>query len=298
MAEFTYYLLDVFSSQRFGGNPLAVFPDAAEIPSDLLGRIAREMALSETAFVLPPRNRQNDRRVRIFTPAIEVPMAGHPTVGAAYLLHRLGRFAERGDRYTMYFEEGVGVIPVGIEPDEAGDPLVWMEQPLPRFGPAWKDRTQIAAVLSIEESDLLDLPLDVVTTGVPFLIVPLRTLEAARRASLRLDLWHQQLRESAAQHILIFSPETEAAESTVHTRVFVPGMGILEDPATGAASGPLGCYLVQHGLAEPGLIVSEQGLELQRGSRVLIEIAQAGSAFSLVRVGGQCADVGTGTLTL
>ena len=135
MPTYAYHLLDVFTDQPFGGNQLAVFPDAAGMPAEIMQRIARELNLAETTFVLPPCSAESDFHVRIFTPAVEMPMAGHPTVGTADVLYRLGRFS--GDR--VRFEEGVGVIPVEIT-GEPTRPLIWMDQPEPVLGPRFEDR--------------------------------------------------------------------------------------------------------------------------------------------------------------
>ena len=146
MPTHAYHLLDVFTDQPFGGNPLAVFPDAAGLQGKVMQRIARELNLAETAFVLPTDNPACDFRVRIFTPAVELPMAGHPTVGTADVLYRLGRFSGSHVR----FEEGVGVIPVEIT-GETTRPLIWMDQPEPVFGPGFTDRALLAELLGLDE---------------------------------------------------------------------------------------------------------------------------------------------------
>ncbi len=289
MPRYDYHLLDVFTDRAFGGNPLAVFPDAEGIDEALMQQLANELNLSETTFVLPPPDDTADFHVRIFTPAMELPMAGHPTVGTANALVRLGRIAAPGN---VRFLEGVGVIPVSL----SAEGTATMAQPMPTFGAVLEDRARVASLLSLNEDDLLDgYPVQIVSTGVPYIYIPLAGLEAAGRAKLRADVWAEHF---AGQHIFTLTPETESADATVHTRMFAPAMGIAEDPATGAASGPLGAYLVQYGLADEGLIVNEQGIEMGRPSRIDITIERDGEAYTRVAVGGRSVYVGGGWFEL
>lgn len=299
MPDLTYHLLDVFTDQPFGGNQLAVFPEAVGLPTDLMGRIAREMALSETVFVVPPTS-GGDVRLRIFTPEVEMPMAGHPTVGTGYLLHRLGTFGERSDVYRVIFEEGVGPLEITIDAADPDSPVVWMAQPAPSFVAEFPDREVIAAMLSLSVDDLRDLPLQVVSTGVPFLMVPVNTLGAMGRINLRLDLWQRHLKDFAASQMMIFTTETEVPGCTVHARMFGPAFGIAEDAATGSASGPMGAYLVRHRLAGPtDRIISEQGIEMGRPSRIEIAVAVAeDGTMTAAHVGGKSVYMGRGTLRI
>ena len=297
MPTYAYHLLDVFTDQPFGGNPLAVFPDAAGMSGDVMQRIARELNLAETAFVLPTDNPECDFRVRIFSPAVEMPMAGHPTVGTADVLYRLGRFS--GER--VRFQENVGVIPVEIT-GETTRPLIWMDQPEPVFGPRFTDRALLAELLGLDVADLdPDHPAEAGLAGVPFLLTPITTRAALDRIRLRLDLWEKHLAGFAAPHIFAFTPDP-AQPNTVHSRMFGPALGIPEDPATGAASGPLGCYLVRYGLAtvEDGVaaIVSLQGEAMGRPSRVHIQVTPDSDGFRRVRVGGTCQPMGEGSFRL
>ena len=295
-----YHLVDVFTTQAFGGNQLAVFPDARGIPPELMQKIARELNLSETSFVLPPGDSSSDFRLRIFTPAAELPMAGHPTVGTAFLISRLGLIDTSEGERTVRFEEGVGVIRVSVE-FAGGEPSkVTMEQPPPKFSGPPADGETIASLLSIDQAGLdPGLPVEVVSCGVPFLYVPIKDLATIRSIKLRLDIWEEVLKDSEAPQVFAFSKEVERQGSTVHSRMFAPAMGIAEDPATGAASGPLGCYLVKHGVAEAGeMIVSEQGMEMGRPSFIRIQVYRDTEEFSAVRVGGECVYMGEGLLRL
>lgn len=298
MRKLRYHLVDVFTNERFGGNPLAVFTNGRGVEPALMQTIARELNLSETVFVLPPEDPANHWRLRIFTPATELPMAGHPTVGTAYVLAREHLVDVTGDETTIRLEELVGVIPVTFTFDDHGALSISMTQPNPTFGPMMDDRAGIAALLSLSPDDLLPLPIQVVSTGVPFVFVPVRDLDAMRRIKVRLDLWEQSLMDTPHPHLLTFTPEVETAGSHVHVRMFAPAMGIPEDPATGGAAGPLGCYLVQHGLVKdsPAAIIAEQGFEMGRRSFLHIGIEQ--QEITRVTVGGQSVPVGEGVIEI
>jgi trans-2,3-dihydro-3-hydroxyanthranilate isomerase len=296
MRRLHYQRVDVFTDRAFGGNPLAVLTNGRGLSTETMQAIAKEFNLSETTFVVPPDDAAHDWRVRIFTPGSELPMAGHPTVGTAFVLAREHLIRRDERETTIVLEEGVGPVPVRIE-FEADEPsFAEMRQPLPTFGPRPDDRGSVAAMLSLEETDLeSDLPVEVVSCGVPFLFVPLRTLDAARRARPRTDL----MERAAVEHgippeVFVFTREVEHEGSTVHSRMFAPGLGITEDPATGGASGPLGCYLVTHGLFPSGDIVSEQGIEMGRPSFIHIRIEREGEQITAVRVGGRCHFAGEG----
>lgn len=313
MPGFSYHVVDVFTDRPFGGNPLAVFPDAGGIPASLYQSIARELNLSETTFVLPATDPDCHCKLRIFTPARELPTAGHPTIGTAFVLTREGIFDPSANHGVMRMEQEVGTVPVTIEttdgvPGASGVPeRITMEQAVPSFGPEDPRRAEIAAMLSLDEADLLDgVPIEVGSAGVPFLYVPLRSLDAARRAVLRMDLWSSLLAEREASSPFLLTTETESPKATVHTRMFAPGFGITEDPATGIASGPLGGYLARHGmlngqaLNDNGevVIVSEQGLEMGRPSIIEIRIALDGETITGVKVGGRAVYMASGTMWL
>ncbi|MBZ0288572.1 MAG: PhzF family phenazine biosynthesis protein [Anaerolineae bacterium] len=301
MRKLRYQLVDVFTSERFGGNPLAVFTNGRGVEAEVMQRIAKELSLSETVFVLPPDDPANDYRLRIFTPGIELPMAGHPTVGTAYVLAREHLVAIDAERTSIRLEEQVGVIPVDFAFQDDGRLLVTMGQPPPTFGPEFTDRMTIAAMLSLDESALDDYPIQVVSCGVPFLFVPIKTLDSMRAIKLRLDIWERAVKGHAEQHVFVFSREVENAGSTVHSRMFAPAMDIAEDPATGAASGPLGCYLVRHKIItdSPAIILSEQGIEMGRPSFIHIQIDhEDGDNISRVSVGGQSVYIGEGMIEI
>jgi trans-2,3-dihydro-3-hydroxyanthranilate isomerase len=304
MRKLRYHLVDVFTDRAFGGNQLAVFTDGRGLSSELMQAIARELNLSETTFVLPPADPLNDYRVRIFTPAVELPMAGHPTIGTSFILARERLAASAVRMNTITLEEGVGPIPVNIEWSDDAPAFLEMRQLLPTFGPTFTDAALIAEMLSLEPDAITEtgLPMEVVSCGLAFLFVPLRDLEAIRGIRFRLDVWERALRDFASSQVFVFTRETEVAGSTVHSRMFAPAMGVSEDPATGGASGPLGCYLVHHKVAPADGVsecVSEQGIEMGRPSfiKIRIELDEKGE-ISAVRVGGQCHFMGEGQLVI
>jgi trans-2,3-dihydro-3-hydroxyanthranilate isomerase len=307
MRKLRYHLVDVFTDRQFGGNPLAVFTDGRGLSTGTMQLIAKEMNLSETTFVLPAEDEANNFRVRIFTPMQELPMAGHPTVGTTHVLAR-ERMIETSGREnvagttTIRLEEGVGTIPVEIVWKDGAADFIEMSQPLPTFGARFEDAGQIAETLSLDAA-MIDsrYPVEVVSCGVPFLYVPLASLDAARRARVRTDLMEKFLGNFAAKDIFVFTTETETEGSGVHSRMFAPLDGIPEDPATGAASGPLGCYLVHHNVVASRTeldITSEQGIEMGRPSFIRIRVQHDAGKITRVRVGGRCRYMGGGYLEL
>lgn len=290
MPRFEYRLVDVFTTERFGGNPLAVFADARGLDPALMQRIAFELNLSETTFVLPTERADCDVRVRIFTPRAEMPMAGHPTVGTAFVL-------DRGDR--IVFEEGVGPVPVERVRGADGTTLWRMSQPRPRFA-GGAAPAEVAAALGLREGDLDPaLPLESVATGVPFLCVALRSLEALARARARADLWEPIENRLGAMPYL-FVPTGPA---TARARMFAPTQGIAEDAATGSAAGPLGAYALAHGLAVPGSdgvarLTVTQGVEMGRPSTIHVEVEGRGRDVVAVRVAGASVAVASGVFEL
>lgn len=304
MKKFSYQLVDVFTQKAFGGNPLAVFPEAQSLTPSLMQMIAKELNLSETTFVLLPSNPHHDCCVRIFTPAVELPMAGHPTIGTAFVLALA--LAAKGKRpAVLTLEEGVGPIAVMIAWQEGVPTYVQMSQPLPVFGSCFSDADMMAKVLSVDPQAIRQtgLPMQVVSCGVPFLFVPMRSLQDIRSIQFRREVWKQSVREFESPHVFVFTQETETKEASVHCRMFAPALGISEDPATGGASGPLGCYLLKYGLISTDAqgearCLSEQGFEMGRPSFLHLSITQQNGTINNVGVGGQCYMMGEGSLFL
>lgn len=295
MMKLSYYLLDVFSSHQFGGNPLAVFPDADQVSTALMQKIASELNLSETTFIQQPTSAESDCTVRIFTPRSEVPMAGHPTIGTAWTILRHALLQPRRPD-TLVFDEGVGPIEVGFEMRDSLPHGVVMHQPLPEFGQVI-DRELSAQILSLSTDELLEnCPAQFVSCGLPILIVPLRSLDAVGRAVLRPDVMEQGLSDVECREVFVFSCETTRPSTNVHCRFFAPRFGVPEDPATGGAHGPLGSYLVKYGLSDGKRIQSEQGIEMGRPSEITVRIEHEAGNINKVQVAGDCAEVGAGQI--
>lgn len=304
MRKLHYHRVDVFTDRPFGGNPLAVFPNGRGIDSETMQSIAKEFNLSETTFVLPPEDAQSDWRVRIFTPNTELPMAGHPTIGTSYVLALEHLIERAGDTADITLEEGVGPVPVRIEFRDGEPAYIEMKQSLPTFGPRLSDVSTVAEMLSLEREDLAhaEHPVEVVSCGVSFLYAHVKTLDAMRRIRLRTDLYERVIPALPATGLLVFTLEaTRSPFAHVHARMFAPTEGIFEDPATGSANGPLGCYLSRYGLMPPDLasdFVSEQGVEMGRPSYMRVKIEREGDEFRSVRVGGACRYMGGGFIEL
>lgn len=300
--KLAYRIVDVFTDRIFGGNPLAVFLDGRGLSEVEMQALAKEMNLSESTIVFPPDDAANHFKVRIFTPARELPMAGHPTIGTAFVLAREGRLPESGDEVAIRLEEKIGVIPVRLHFQDGMPRMIWMTQPRPQFGPRVTKVNAVAEMLSIPPEEIDDaLPLEIVSCGVPFLIVPIRGLATMRRLKFRADIAQRELEPFGVNEVLAFAREVECAGSTVHSRMFAPELGVPEDPATGAATGPLGCYLVHHRVvaADPtATIVSEQGIEMGRPSFLHVRVTEHGNEITDVQVGGQAVFVGGGEISL
>ncbi len=299
--SYRYLHLDVFSDRLFGGNQLAVFLDARGLAESTMQSIAKEMSFSETTFVLPAERPDTDVRMRIFTPSTELPIAGHPTIGSTFALAGSGVIAPDRDQFVF----GLGVGPVPVELALLNDELsfAWMTQPLPAFSDPFGNRACAAAALGIAESAVADtgLPMQVVSCGVPFLLVPITTRAAVDSAILNATAYDHLMRALPvpASGVFFFSPERGNDKATAYSGMFAPPVGVLEDPATGVASGPLGCYLVRHNMvtaAAARSILSLQGVKMGRPSQVHISIAVEGGDIRSVRVGGEAVLAGEGTL--
>jgi trans-2,3-dihydro-3-hydroxyanthranilate isomerase len=316
MASYRYLHFDVFTDRLFGGNQLAVFPDARGLTDAEMQAIAKEMNFSESTFVLPPERTDTDVRLRIFTPAAELPMAGHPTIGSTFALARIGVIGPERDRFVF----GLGVGPTSVslawqgaaqdrsdsqsrhENGHAQLAFAWMTQLNPTFGEPIDDRAGVAAILGLSDAALKPgKPPRVVSCGVPCLLVPLATRADVDRAYFDRSAWERFWASRARQAICVFLFSVEPASdgATAYSRMFAPDLGVGEDPATGGASGPLGCYLVEHELVSPDraqTMLSVQGMKMGRPSHVHISIGLERGKIASVRVGGTSVFVGEGVL--
>lgn len=302
MPTYRYHTADIFTSVPFGGNQLAVLPDARGLTSEQMLAIAREFNYSESTFVLPPDDPSHTRKVRIFTPAGELPFAGHPTVGTAHVLAAIGEIPLTGDSTTIVLEEGVGPVPVRIRA-EGGKPVFCQLSvaKLPEVLPPIPTRESLAPMLSLDVDDLLDGAFhpQAVSCGVPFSFVPVRSRDAVRRAKLRLDRWEELLASHPSNMVMVFALDAEDPAHDVRARMFGPGAGVPEDPATGSACAALGGYLGMRDPRRDGTLrwIAEQGYEMGRPSQLEIETDKAAGAITAVRVGGRSVMMCEGTLT-
>jgi len=288
------HTVDVFAEKSLAGNQLAVVLDAGDIPSEAMQRIAKEMNISETTFVLPPSDPAYAARVRIFTPTSELPFAGHPTVGTAWVLATEGLVA--GGALEFILEEGTGAVPVrGVK--GPGGLTFWMTHPELTFGAVERRRVQAAGLIGLTEEDLVpEVPVQVASTGNPFLFFALRDARAVDEAEADLEQLSDVLEATQAFGAFIFAA---VGGNRLYSRMF--SLDIPEDPATGSGSGPLGAFAVKYGLvprAPQVAIVNEQGTKMGRQSFIHIELTYGASEDvpTHIEVGGSVRPVITGTL--
>ena len=300
MREFPYVQTSVFVDDRmsFGGNQLATYWDT-EVNSSLtqeeMQGMALEMNFSESTFLAKSTNRDCVSKVRIFTPAAEIPFAGHPTLGTAFVLKHKQILGP--EKETALLELGVGPIRV----DFLDDDNVRMIQPEPSFEAPIKDAQKVVETIGLTMSDVdQDNPVQVVSTGFPYLIVPISTISAVKRAAPIPSLFRTNLAGLSTPQVLIFSTETTHSDSHVHARMFAPEVGVVEDPATGSAAGPLGAYLEKHKILSNhrlgDVINIEQGYEIERPSKLVARVPD--ERISEVHVSGKVRLVAEGTFYL
>lgn len=306
MTALRFHTLDVFTEQRFGGNPLAVVFGADAQPDVTLQAIAREFNLSETVFVLSPTDRDATHRVRIFTPSHELPFAGHPTIGTAILLVQLGEGKPVEGATRVVLQEGVGLVPVVVRPG-AGRPFFAQltTARLPEVGPPPPPAADLAAVVSLAADDIVDDERDrpeAVSCGVPYLIVPVRTRAVLARASMAEGTWRRTLRDYWAPDVYLFCRDPELAGSAIRARMFAAENGIVEDPATGSAAVALAGYLTSReagtGTTGTRRWTVEQGFEMGRPSLLYLEADVVDGAVRAVRLGGAAVSVSEGIIQL
>lgn len=302
--SFKFYQADVFTGKPFGGNPVAVFPEAQGLTDNQLQQIAREMNLSESVFVFPPTDPAALVRLRIFTPTQELPFAGHPVLGTFYVLAKLG-FIKVLDGVTRVMQEcNIGLFPVEIHTQNGEVTRVVMTQPSPGFLSTVNDLVDLAGIakalgLSISQIISPNCPVMVVSTGFPILIVPVHTLLVVRSIIPDDPAIVAVCQQVGVNGIMVFTNNTVERSASVHARMFAPLIGIPEDPATGSASGALGSYLVHNKLVVVGPvteIIIEQGYEIERPSLIYVQIKSVDGAIAAVTVGGQVVLVVEGVL--
>jgi trans-2,3-dihydro-3-hydroxyanthranilate isomerase len=303
MPSFRFLTADVFTKQRFGGNQLAVFPDARGIDPAVMQQIAREFNFSETTFVLPPSDAKHTRRVRIFTPGSELPFAGHPTVGTAFVLATIGDIPLTGDETRIVFEEGVGSVPVTIRSVNGVPGFAQLTAArLPELGPPPPPAADLAGALSLAGNEVLNgsFAPESVSCGVEYLYVPVKDRAALGRARVRLDDFERVLGRYSTQKVFLFCDDPELSGSQFRARMFAPGIGVAEDPATGSAAAAFAGYLARRDARREGTLrwVIEQGFEMGRPSILEAEADVRGGTITAVRVGGHSVLVTRGDFTL
>jgi len=302
MPTFQYLTADVFTNKRFGGNQLAVFPNAKHIDPALYQAIAREFNFSETTFVLPPKDPKHTRQVKIWTPGGELQFAGHPTVGTAFVLATIGDVKLTGAETKIVLEEGVGPVPVTIRA-ENGKPdfaqLSVAKLPEYRPGPPTAD---LARALGLDAADVLtgEFVPEAASCGTWFLMVPLRNRAALARARVRLDEFERVLKDYVTEKVFLFCNEPELPGSHFRARMYAPLIGVPEDPATGSAATGFGGYLAKRDRRADGTLAwrVEQGFEMGRPSILDIEVDKKAGAVTAVRVGGNSVLVTRGEMTI
>ena len=312
MPDYNFLQLDVFTDRAFCGNPLAVFMNADEIPDDQMGKIAREMNLSETVFVLKSESEKALRRLRIFTPMREIPFAGHPIVGtwAALASNGIAPVPDGGNGWQRIFHEvGIGVLPVDIEFKDGQPVQVVMTQGkfqvISEIDDA-HEQSEVARALGLAREDLDEsLPIQVITTGLPCLAVPIRSLADLRDIRVDAGLLADIYTRHGGVGCHAFARETiEVGAARAHARFFAPADNIPEDPATGSACGALGAYLIHHGALslepEDGRykFVIEQGDFINRPSRINLDVKGQAGNVEEVRVGGSAVLVARGEVLI
>jgi trans-2,3-dihydro-3-hydroxyanthranilate isomerase len=290
--SYPYTVVNVFTTEPLSGNSLAVFPDASEFDEATMQRIARELSLTETAFALPATREDCAARLRIFTPVRETPFAGHPTVGAAFVLSQKGIVARGGAEFLL--EEQIGPVPVRIERGER--PLIWLRTPPIREG-RYLDRAVCAGALGLEPDDLLAVRPQLLSAGNPTVVVAAKDAAAVDRAWLDLASM-RDLRGSESEPfcVFVFAPTVHGA----YSRMFAPEYGIPEDPATGSSTGPLALFMMRNDLAAKSAgtrFVSEQGSKMGRRSLLHVEIQGENGADGIF-VGGHVTPIIEAVMTL
>lgn len=301
---YSFHTLDVFTDKRFGGNPLAVFPDAQGLSSEQMQRIAAEINYSETVFVLPPATETGDFQLRIFTPTQELDFAGHPTVGTAFLLATLYSPAQPQTEVMWQLEEPVGLVPVTLYYD--GDTLIKTAltvAQLPQPGNDIPTPTELATLLGLRPDQICqteNAPA-AYSCGLPFLFVPLVDREALAAIQFNLTQWQTLLADRWAHCVYCLAPADRhrslKENATLYGRMFAPGLGIAEDPATGSAVAALGGYLGDR-LTTTGEFTWQiaQGIEMGRPSQLELTLVKTAAGITSVKVAGRSVLVSSGTM--
>ncbi len=293
--ELKYEHVDVFTEKPLSGNQLAVFPEPGQVTQAQMHAIAREINFSETTFVFSPKASASAARVRIFTPAEEIPFAGHPTIGTAYVLAARTKGSKKPPE-KLILELGVGAIEVDIEYRGKKIQQLTMHQPLPQFGSALQNREQAARALGMGPDEILGG--GVISNGLDFLIIEATGLPAVQNARCNIEDAVKVIKRHAVHAIYLFARLTGRG-ANVHARLFAPTLAVIEDPATGSAAGALGGYLARILKFPMKLnLLIEQGIEIKRPSLMSVHVNSERGTIEEVTVSGKVVPVGQGSITL
>lgn len=305
MREYEFYQLDVFTSEPYRGNPVAIIPDADALTLVEMRQISKEMSLPETSYLVVPESHSSLFRMRSFTPEVELPCTGHPAIGVLWLMTQLGRVDLVEPVTTVTFEQSIGPLTADIHVKDGQVDYIMMELSAPDFICDLDDMHNLARGLGLNQGEITGtgLPVQVVSAGIPQLIVPVRSLSAVRHldpSELNLTALNKALKHLGINFVLVFTTETEGEDTDVHVRGFGHMLGIPEDPATGTANGALGAYLVKNGVlptSEPTVrFTSEQGIEMGRPGTIMVEIDHTDGEPTAARVGGRAVQVLKGVI--
>jgi len=281
--------VDVFTDIPYAGNQLAVFSDADNLTTEQMQKLANEINYSETTFILKSSDSGADFDIRIFTPKRELPFAGHPTLGTAYsIMNILNIWHEKKD--ILKLKTKVGIIPLEKKKD-----IIWMTQNEPEFITQYSDKQEIAGLVNLSPEDIsANLPIEEVSTGANVLIIPITTLSVIQRADGHVNNLKKFFSNRKPGGPYLFSLETMKPSAKVHTRFFAPHFGIIEDPATGSAAGPLTAYLLKHNVFGKSFeIENEQGIEMGRPSQILMKGEKKDNKYT-IKIGGKSVYIGKG----
>jgi trans-2,3-dihydro-3-hydroxyanthranilate isomerase len=292
---YSYRIVNVFAESPFTGKAVAVFPDASGLDTASMAAVARELHFPQTVFVLPPRDGSGPPKVRVFTPQVELPRGGLPMIATVFALQldkQPGAAFTRPDRFVLEEEEE----PVSVA---FSAPVFTVRHEVPTFGPVYPERETAAAMLSLRPDQLAAAPVEVASSGVPYLMIPLKSAQVLAAAQLRGSIWERTLRSSSAPNVLAFTLKDVARAVLANLRVFTPEYGVFEESASESAVGPLLGYILRHNLAElPSAhsVVFQQGTEVGRPSYLHGAYERSGTELRLLRVGGQCIAMGEGNI--
>lgn len=295
-----FYTLDVFTNQPFCGNQLAVFPSAEGLNAEIMQKIAIEFKFSETVFVFPSDDQKSDFELRIFTPGGEIPFAGHPTIGTAFLLAKIGKINLLNPESKIYLKEKVGNIPITIYSQNNQPISVELTAPNPpEFYHEIPSLSELAEVISLTENQLTvdQFSPQVVSCGLPFLLIPIIDIKALANAKINLSAWEKTLSNFTAPHVYLFC---KIDKNRWRVRMFAPALNITEDPATGSAATSFSAYLAQKQAIKDGTWQweIEQGIEMGRASEIKITAVKKDGQISKITVGGECVLITEGILNL